>query len=189
MLLPGACGSVPPAPAITRRAPRFNHSIACHLTHPGCSGPASSASFHFYLHNGLRGSCALRLAFREGHSGPQDRQERRAQHSTHCAPPIKSVRSFREPNSQVASWPAVFLFFSTTFLVRLAQDFERFEQGCPQRPILPSRLFDNHLEQPALLGGGLLQEQLACPARQAQHVDGLIDWGRRGILDILDLAL
>ena len=71
----------------------------------------------------------------------------------------------------------------------MAQDLERFEQGRPQRPILPSRLFDNHLEQPAVLGGWLLKEQLARPARQAQHVDGLIDWGRRGLLDILDLAL
>ena len=36
MLLPGACGSVPPAVTITRRAPRFNHATACHLKHPGC---------------------------------------------------------------------------------------------------------------------------------------------------------
>ncbi|MGO9242494.1 MAG: hypothetical protein ACLQBJ_16955 [Bryobacteraceae bacterium] len=71
----------------------------------------------------------------------------------------------------------------------MAQDLKRFEQGRPQCPVLPSRLFDNHLEQPALLGGGLLQEQLACPARQAQHVYGLIDGGRRGLLDILDLPL
>ena len=56
-----------------------------------------------------------------------------------------------------------------TFLVRLAQDLERFEQGRPQHPVLPSGLFDNHLEQPALLGGGLLQEQLGRPARQAQN--------------------
>jgi hypothetical protein len=48
----------------------------------------------------------------------------------------------------------------------MAQDFERFEQGRPQRPVLPRGFFDNHLEQPALLGGGLLQEQLARPAHQ-----------------------
>jgi hypothetical protein len=59
----------------------------------------------------------------------------------------------------------------------VAQDFKRFEQGRSQRPVLPSRFFDNHLEQPPLLGGGLLQEQPRSPARQAQHVDGLIDWG------------
>jgi len=47
----------------------------------------------------------------------------------------------------------------------MAQDFERFERGRPQRPFLPSRLFDNHLEQPALLNGGLLKEQLPRPAR------------------------
>jgi hypothetical protein len=39
----------------------------------------------------------------------------------------------------------------------MAQDLERFEQGRSQRAVLPSRLFDNHLEQPALLGGGLLR--------------------------------
>src|SRR5438132_9865120 len=66
----------------------------------------------------------------------------------------------------------------------MAQDLEWFEQGRPQRPVLPSRLFDHHLQQPALLGGGLLQEQLARTACQAQHVDGLIDWGRRGLLDL-----
>ena len=36
MLLPGACGSVPPAVTITRRDPRFNQSTAYHPTHPGC---------------------------------------------------------------------------------------------------------------------------------------------------------
>ena len=71
----------------------------------------------------------------------------------------------------------------------MAQDLERFEQGRSQHAVLPSRLFDNHLEQPALLGGGLLQEQLARAARQAQHVEYLIDWGRRGLLGLLDLAL
>jgi len=65
---------------------------------------------------------------------------------------------------RVASRSAVFLFFYN-FLGRMAQDFERFERGRPQRPILPRRLFDNHLEQPALLNGGLLKEQLARTAR------------------------
>src|SRR3989442_4127179 len=95
----------------------------------------------------------------------------------------------KETISKIPSTPAVSLFFSITFLVRMAQDFERFEQGRSQRPVLPSRLFDNHLEHPALLGGGLLQEQLARTACQTQHVDGLIDWGRRGLLDLFDLAL
>jgi len=40
----------------------------------------------------------------------------------------------------------------------MAQDLERFEQGRSQRAVLPRRLFNNHLEQSALLGGGLLQE-------------------------------
>jgi hypothetical protein len=52
----------------------------------------------------------------------------------------------------------------------------------------PRGFFDHHLKQPALLGGGLLQEQLARTARQVQHVDGVIDWGQRGLLDILNLA-
>ena len=36
----------------------------------------------------------------------------------------------------------------------MAQYLERFEQGRSQRAVLPSRLFHNHLEQPALLRGG-----------------------------------
>jgi hypothetical protein len=48
---------------------------------------------------------------------------------------------------------------------------------------------DNDLEQPTLLASGLLQEQLARPACQAQHVDDLINGGRCGLLDILDFAL
>ena len=58
----------------------------------------------------------------------------------------------------------------------MAQDLERFEQGRSQRAVLPSRLFDNHPEQPALLGGGLLQEQLARTAPQPKRFNGLIDW-------------
>ena len=54
MLPPGACWSVPPALTITRRAPSFNHSTACHPTHAGCCVPASSIASHFYLHQGLR---------------------------------------------------------------------------------------------------------------------------------------
>src|ERR1043166_3415896 len=92
------------------------------------------------------------------------------------------------PDSQFASRPRLFLFFSTTFLVRMAQDFKRFEQGCPQRAVLPGSFFHNHMEQPALLDGGLLEEQLARLAGQPQHVDGLIDGGRRCLLDVLDLA-
>ena len=71
----------------------------------------------------------------------------------------------------------------------MAQDLEGFEQGRSQRAVLPSRRLEYNLEEATLLGGGLLQEQLARPACQAQHVDGLIDWGWRGFLDILDVAL
>ena len=73
---------------------------------------------------------------------------------------------FAEPNFQIAPRPAVLLFISNTFGVRVAQDFKRFEQGRPQRAILPGGFFDNDSEEPTLLGGGLLQEQLARTARQ-----------------------
>ena len=70
----------------------------------------------------------------------------------------------------------------------MPQDFKRFEQGRLQRTVPPRSPIDYDVEESALLGGGLLEEQLACPTRQAKHVDGLIDGGRRGLLDILDLA-
>ncbi len=59
---------------------------------------------------------------------------------------------------------------------------------CMQGAVLPGGLFHHGLEQPTLLAGGLLEEQFARPTRQAKHVDGIIDWGRRGLLDILDPA-
>jgi hypothetical protein len=76
-----------------------------------------------------------------------------------------------EPNSQFASRPTVLLFFSMTFLVRMAQPFERLEQGRLQCSVLPSRLCHNHLEQSTLLAARLLEEQFARSARKAQHVD------------------
>ena len=79
-------------------------------------------------------------------------------------------------------------FLSISFLVRVAQDFERFEQGRLQRAVLPSRFLHNHLEQPALFDGGLLEEQFARPTRQAKHVNGLIDRDWCGLPDVLDLA-
>ena len=39
----------------------------------------------------------------------------------------------------------------------MTQDFKRFEQGCLQRAVLPGSFFHNHMEQPALLDGGLLE--------------------------------
>ena len=39
-----------------------------------------------------------------------------------------------------------------------------------------------------MLAAGLLEEQLARPARQAKHIEGLIDRRQRGFLNILDLA-
>jgi hypothetical protein len=70
----------------------------------------------------------------------------------------------------------------------MPQNFKRFEQRRLQRAVLPGGLFHHRLEQFALLGGGLLEEQLTGPTRQAKHVDGLIDRGGGGLLDVLDLA-
>jgi len=70
----------------------------------------------------------------------------------------------------------------------MPENLERFEQRRPQRPVLPRGVFDDNLEQSALLRGGLPEEQLARPARQIQHVVRLIDWSRGGLLDILNLA-
>jgi hypothetical protein len=39
-----------------------------------------------------------------------------------------------------------------------------------------------------LLAGWLLNEQLACPTRQAKHVDCLIDRRQCGLLEALDFA-
>src|SRR5690348_14165413 len=61
------------------------------------------------------------------------------------------IRVFGEPNSQFAPRAGLLLFFSITFLVRMAQDFERFEQGRLQRAVLPGRPFHYSLEQPPLL--------------------------------------
>src|SRR5262245_52027356 len=69
----------------------------------------------------------------------------------------------------------------------MAQYCERFEQGCPQPPVLPGGFFNHYLEQPALLGRGLLEEQFACPTRQTERVNGLIEGRRRVVLDIPDL--
>jgi hypothetical protein len=55
-------------------------------------------------------------------------------------------------------------------------------------PAPPGGFSDYHLKQPALFCGGLLQEQFARPARQPQHIDGLINRGRHGRLDVLYLA-
>jgi hypothetical protein len=63
----------------------------------------------------------------------------------------------------IRSGPSLLLFLSITFLVRMAQYFKRFEQGFPQRAVLPGSFFDNRLEQPPLLDGRLLEEQLARP--------------------------
>jgi hypothetical protein len=49
-------------------------------------------------------------------------------------------------------------------------------------------LFHQSTEQAPLLGGGLVEEQVTRPTRQAKHVDGLIDRGGRGLLGVLDLA-
>ncbi|HEY7334980.1 MAG TPA: hypothetical protein VH639_08855 [Bryobacteraceae bacterium] len=70
----------------------------------------------------------------------------------------------------------------------MAQNLEWFEQGGIQRAILPGGLFNNRLQQPALLRCGLLKKQLARSARQAKHIDGLFDRDWRGLLDILNLA-
>jgi hypothetical protein len=70
--------------------------------------------------------------------------------------------------------PPFSLFFSRTFLVRMAQDFKRFEHGRPQCSVLPGSFFDNYLEQPALLRRRLLQEQLARPARQPHQCSNYI---------------
>ena len=71
-----------------------------------------------------------------------------------------------EPNSEFTSGTCFLLFLSTTFLVRVAQNFEGFEQGGLQRAVFPDGLFHHSLEEPSLLDGGLLKEQLACPACQ-----------------------
>jgi hypothetical protein len=63
-----------------------------------------------------------------------------------------------EPNLQILSRPGIFLLFSLTFLVRVPQDCEGFEQSRPQLPVLPSGFFDDYQEQSALLRGGLLGE-------------------------------
>jgi hypothetical protein len=55
----------------------------------------------------------------------------------------------------------------------------RTESFATRRPATPP-FQQHHLEQSALLGGGLQQEQLTRSARQAQDVQCLIDWGRRG---------
>jgi hypothetical protein len=70
----------------------------------------------------------------------------------------------------------------------VTQNLERFEQGRLQRTALPGRLFYYRVEQPPLLTGRLLEEQLARPTRQAKSVDGVIarDWC--GLPDVLDLA-
>jgi len=70
----------------------------------------------------------------------------------------------------------------------VSQDFERFEQGRLQNASLPGGLLYDRLEQAPLLGRGLLQEQLARPTRQAQHVDGLTNGRWRALLDVVDLA-
>ena len=65
------------------------------------------------------------------------------------------------------------------FLVRVAQNFERFEQCRLQPAIFPSRFLGNRLEEPALFHGGLLKEKFTYPTRQTKHVDGLIHRDRR----------
>jgi hypothetical protein len=70
----------------------------------------------------------------------------------------------------------------------MAQNFKWFEQASLQNAVLPRRHFHNRLEQPPLLSRRLLEEQLARPARQAKHVDGVINRGRRGLLDAVDFA-
>ena len=81
-----------------------------------------------------------------------------------------------------------FPFLFCSFAGSNGARFRTVRTGSSATPVLPSRLFDNQLKQSALLGGGLLEEQLAGPARQAEHVNGLIDWSQRGHLDILDFA-
>src|SRR6185437_829352 len=82
--------------------------------------------------------------------------------------------------------------FSFSFLELSSFEWRKISNGSNgvvcKAPSRHSAFFQYHLEQPALLDCWLLQEQLARTARQPQHVHGLIDGSRRGLLDILNLA-
>lgn len=70
----------------------------------------------------------------------------------------------------------------------MPQNLKRFEQRGLQHAALPGRFFDYRVKESALFARWLLKEQLARPACQPHHIDGLIHrgWCRR--LNILDLA-